>query len=182
MTVLPVPLLPDPVGAGRLQSAEKRREMSRRFIIQARNELAEGNRLQAGEKAWGAVAQHLKIVGQERGWMHTSHRQLESIGRHIRAEYPDLANGELADALSDAYYVGYINSFRDQEDHERIEELVDDVEQMLPLLERLATEAAENPRAFEIESIGQRRQLREVTGDRTLDVGSQSAVGFSLRH
>ncbi len=150
--------------------------------MQARKELEEGHRLQAGEKAWAAVAQLLKIVGHERGWRHTAHRQVESIGRHIRAEYPDLDSAPLADALSDAYRVGHINFYENQEEPERIAELVDDVERELPSLERLTGEAAENPRPFEIATSGQRRRLREVTGDRMLEIGDSSPVGFSLRH
>ena len=181
MTAQPVPPLPDPVELGR-QTPEHRRAISRRFIIQARNELAQGNRLQAGEKAWGAVAQLFKIVGQERGWRHHSHRQLESIGRHIRSEYPDLSSQSLADALSDAYHIGHENFYENQYDLDEIEALVDAVERQLPALERLAEEASLHPRPFEIESIGQRRRLREITGDNTLDIGDKSGVGFSRLH
>ena len=173
-----IPSLPEPGNQG----PEDRRAISRRFIMQARNELEKGHRLQAGDKAWAAVAQHLKIVGHERGWQHTAHRQVESIGRHIRAEYPDLDSAHLADTLSDAYRVGHINFYENQEEHERIAALVDDVERELPNLKRLAREAAENPRPFQIATSGQRRQLREVTGDRMLDIGDSSPVGFSLRH
>ena len=173
-----IPPLPEPGN----QSPEDRRAISRRFIMQARKELEEGHRLQAGEKAWAAVAQLLKIVGHERGWQHTAHRQVESIGRHIRAEYPDLDSAPLADALSDAYRVGHINFSENQEEHERVAELVDDVERELPSLERLTGEAAENPRPFEIATSGQRRRLREVTGAMMLEIGDSSPVGFSLRH
>ena len=181
MTAQPVPPLPDPVEPGQ-QTPEHRRAISRRFIIQARNELAQGNRLQAGEKSWGAVAQLFKIVGQERGWRHHSHRQLESIGRHIRSEYPDLSSQPLADALSDAYHIGHENFYENQYDFDEIEALVDAVERELPALERLAEEASLRPRLFEIESIGQRRRLREITGDNTLNIGDKSSIGFSRLH
>ena len=181
MTAQPVPPLPDPVEPGQ-QTPEHRRAISRRFIIQARNELTQGNRLQAGEKAWGAVAQLFKIVGQERGWRHHSHRELDSIGRQIRAEYPDLSSQSLADALSDAYHVGHENFYENRYDSDEIEALVDSVDRELPALERLAEEASLRPRPFEIESIGQRRRLREITGDNTLNIGDKSSVGFSRLH
>ena len=127
-----VPPLPDPIGEDEEHSPENRRLMSWRFIIQANNELMDENRLQAGEKAWGAVAQQLKIVGEARGWNHTSHRQMESIGRHIRAEYPELASQQLADAMSDAYHVGHSNFYNNQRSQEEIAEVVDDVERNLP--------------------------------------------------
>ena len=44
------------------------RAIGRRFIIQARNYLQQGDRLQAGGKAWAAIAQNLKIIGERRGW------------------------------------------------------------------------------------------------------------------
>ena len=77
------PALPDPVSPNQEQSPENRKIMSRRLIIQSKKELEDGERLQAGEKAWGAVAQHLKIIGEQRGWSRTAHRHLDAIGRHI---------------------------------------------------------------------------------------------------
>ena len=102
-----IPPLPEPGN----QSPDDRKSMSLRFVVQAREELKVGNRLQAGGKAWGAVAQYLKIIGEARGWQYGSHRQLESIGRHIRAEYPDFGSEEFADALSDAYHKGHRNFY-----------------------------------------------------------------------
>lgn len=54
------PALPDPVSPDQEQSPENRKIMSRRLIIQAKKELEDGERLQAGEKAWGAVARRLR--------------------------------------------------------------------------------------------------------------------------
>ena len=65
---------------------------------------------------------------------------------------------------------------------EEIEDVVEDVERILPFLERLATEAAQNPRPFVIASESQARRLREVTGDRRLRQGDRSDVGFSRSH
>ena len=178
----PVPPLPEPAPEGRESTPDQRRAMSHRFIVQARNELRQGNRLQAGEKAWGAVAQQLKIVGQARGWGHRGHRQMESIGRHIRSEYPDLASQPLADALSDAYHKGHDNFYENHRTWEEIEEVVEAVERELPALERLATEAANSPRPFQIQGASALRRLREITGNSELKVGDRSDVGFSLKH
>ncbi len=170
-----IPPLPEPGD----QSPDDRRSMSRRFILQAREELKDGNRLQAGEKAWGAVAQYLKIIGEHRGWQHGSHRQLESIGRHIRAEYPDYGSEEFADALSDAYHKGHENFYDNRRSIDEIEETIEGVERALPVLESLASEA---PRYFKINSNSQRRRLAELTENRELQIGDESFVGFSLRH
>jgi hypothetical protein len=152
--------------------------MSRRFILQARDELKDGNRLQAGEKAWGAVAQHLKIIGEDRGWKHTTHRQLESIGRQIRAEYPEYVTQRFADSLWDAYR-GHENFYENQLDVGEVEDAVEGAEMALPVLESL-----ENlpPRYFQITSNSERRRLAELTGNRELQIGDESLVGFSLHH
>ena len=47
--------------------------LSRRYIRQADEELAQEDYLQAGEKAWGAVATAIKAVSERRGWFHKHH-------------------------------------------------------------------------------------------------------------
>ena len=46
------------------------------LLAQAYEELEKGDLAQASEKAWGAAAQMLKAIAQERGWHHHSHRDL----------------------------------------------------------------------------------------------------------
>ena len=174
MTVKPP--LPEPAEE---QSPEDRRAMSRRFILEAREELEGGNRLQAGEKAWGAVAQHLKIIADSRGWNHGSHRQLESIGHHIRAEYPDYDSGDFAAAMSNAYHKGHKNFYENWLDSDEVEETIEGVDKLLPVLESIESEA---PRYFKINSNSQRRRLVELTGNQGLQIGGESFVGFSNRH
>ena len=65
-----LPPLPEPGS----QSPDDRRIIGRRFIMQAAQYLLQGDRLQAGEKAWGAVAHNLKAIGEQRGWQHDSHQ------------------------------------------------------------------------------------------------------------
>ena len=167
-----VPPLPEPG----LQSSEDRRVISQRFIQHAREELDKGNRLQAGEKAWGAVAQRLKIIGDQRGWNHTTHRQLEYIGKHIVVEFNE---PELANTLSDAYYKGRRNFYENQTSVRALTETIGAVEEALPVLEALQDEG---PRPFAIQSEQQRRRLVEITGNPDLRIGDTSPVGFSKRH
>ena len=167
-----IPPLPEPG----VQSPEDRRAISLGFIRDAREELEHGSRLQAGEKAWGAVAQYLKIIGEQRGWRHDSHHQLDNIARHILAEYYDY---ELALALSDAYNIGHKNFYENQWGLCKIRETIEEVEEVLPLLESIGFQA---PRPFTIISQRQRRRLAELTGNDGLQVGDTSPVGFSLRH
>ncbi len=161
------------------QTVEDRKAISRRFVQHAWQELAKGNRLQAGEKAWGAVAQYLKIIGQDREWNHGSHRQLEYIGRQISAEFPDYASPEFTNSLSDAYHKGHENFYDNRRNALEIRETIEGVEGALPVLEAIVNEP---PRHFKISSNSQRRRLIELTDNQELKVGDESPVGFSNRH
>ncbi|MCY4652410.1 MAG: PaREP1/PaREP8 domain-containing protein, partial [Dehalococcoidia bacterium] len=46
---------------------------SQRLIQHAEEKLAEGDRLQASEKAWGAVAHYFKHIAAQRGWRYVTH-------------------------------------------------------------------------------------------------------------
>lgn len=46
----------------------------------------EGDLCQAGEKAWGAVAQVTKAVATHRGWQHSDHDRLREVIRALADE------------------------------------------------------------------------------------------------
>jgi uncharacterized protein (UPF0332 family) len=137
-----LPPLPEPG----FQSTDDRRAIGRRFISQARNYLEQGDRLQAGEKAWGAIAHNLKAIGELRGWRHNSHRLVENIGRQIVAEALDT---DLGEAISDVYRLGHENFYENQRSEETLRYVVAQAEEALPVLEALQQE---NPRSFTIAS------------------------------
>ena len=168
------PPLPDPAEN---QPPEARRAMGQRLIKQARYELEVGDRLQAGGKAWGAAVQFLKIIGEQRGWGHDSNRQLQSMGNHLAAEFAEYG-GQLSGALADAYFKGHENFYENRRRLREVREAVEGIEEIIPILEGLMEEP---PRPFTIESNSQLRRLRVLTGNRDLQVGDSSAVGFSLR-
>ena len=170
-----IPPLPDPALN---QPPAERRIMAAGFIREARQELNSGNRLSAGEKAWAAAVQYLKIIAEARGWRHISDRQLESVGKHLAAEYPEYAR-RFAAALADAYHKGHENFYENRRNFREVREAVEGVEDALPALEALTTE---EPRPFRINSISELRRLKAVTGNNRLEVGDTSEVGFSLRH
>ena len=59
-------------------------ETATEFLAKAHTYLAEGDRLQASEKGWGATAHMVKAVAEDRGWRHASHRDLyQVIGRLV---------------------------------------------------------------------------------------------------
>ncbi len=60
-----------------------------RLMLHARQELEAGDRLQASEKAWGAVAHRLKVVAAERGWRYDTHSDAFIIVRRLSEELGD---------------------------------------------------------------------------------------------
>ena len=92
---------------------------SRRLIAHAEIELEKGDRLQASEKAWGAVAHRLKAIADRRGWEYVTHRQVFDIIRRIADELGDpqiLVLFYAANGLHQNYYVDAqpIESLREQ--------------------------------------------------------------------
>ena len=107
-------------------------QASRRFLAQARAELTAGDLMQASEKGWGAAAQMLKAVAEERGWEHGKHRHLSRVASRVRSETGDrdvYRWFQVAESLHGNFY-------EDQMSAEDIAESLNDVQ---ALLARLAT-------------------------------------------
>ena len=162
--------VPDLPPAG-VQSDDPRRQISRIFIAHAREELANGSRLQAGEKAWGAVVQPFKVIAEQRGWPHKSHQDVYDVASQITLEYD--FDGDQVRALSDAYRVGHQNFYENYHHAEELADMIDRVEGLMPHLIRLTTTP---PRPFTITS---NTQLRRLTGSDGLEMGDTSPAGFS---
>ena len=81
---------------------------SRRLIRQAGYELDKrGDRVQACDKAAGAVAHGVKALAEQRYWRHDSHNRRRNIVHLLAAEYdlPDLSvMQDTADKLHDNFY------------------------------------------------------------------------------
>ncbi len=165
------PALPEPGSA----TVEDRVQISRRLIQQAREELERGDRLQATEKVWGALAQMLKAHGQQRGWMNLgSHRTVSHIAQHLDAEYPEIP-------VSRAYVAadnGHRNFYDNEMSPPEIEDIITVVARVLPELESALSEP---PRAFTIRD-GDLWRVRTLTGKQYLQVGDASPTGFSNTH
>ena len=68
---------------------ENHREVSDRFLQDARFEYERGDLPQASEKAWGAVAHYLKSEAEFRGWANQSHRDLIHVADDLALETDD---------------------------------------------------------------------------------------------
>ena len=165
------PALPEPGAA----TVEDRVQISRRLIQQARTELESGDRLQATEKVWGALAQMLKAHGQQRGWMNLgSHRTVSHIAQHLDAEYPEIP-------VSRAYVAadnGHRNFYDNEMSPPEIEDIITVVARVLP---ELQSALRVPPRPFTIRD-GDLWRVRTLTGKQELQVGDSSPTGFSNTH
>ena len=73
----------------RAQPIEEHHVHSLRLMAHAEEQLDAGNRIQASEKAWGAVAHQLKVVAARRGWKYETHSDSHSIARRLSIELAD---------------------------------------------------------------------------------------------
>ena len=90
------------------EKADRHAEISRRLLLQANHELAaKGDRVQASEKAAGAVAHAVKAVAEDRQWRNGSHHLRRQVMDMIAAEFgqPDLQIlQQRADELHNNFY------------------------------------------------------------------------------
>ena len=103
------------------------------LLAQARAELAAGDARQASEKGWGAAAQMVKAIAEQRGWQHSGHRQLFAAVRQVRNE----TGNEDVRRLFNTANALHTNFYEDWKDGQTVAEDLDDVEQLLNLLEPL---------------------------------------------
>ena len=103
------------------------------LLAQARAELAAGDARQASEKGWGAAAQMVKAIAEQRGWEHSGHRQLFAAVSRVRNE---TANEAIRSLFNTANAL-HTNFYEDWKDGQTVAEDLDDVEQLLNILEPL---------------------------------------------
>ena len=61
-------------------------ELSRWCIGQADDYLRNRNNIRASEEGWGAVAQALKAIAEERGWNHGGHGRIVDVVKQVADE------------------------------------------------------------------------------------------------
>ena len=102
---------------------------SRRLMEHAQKELANGDRLQASEKAWGAVAHQLKAIADRRGWEYEKHQQVFSIVRRLANETEDpnkvTSLFDVARGMHDNFYIDSTPLSYIEDQIGRIKELMD---------------------------------------------------------
>ena len=110
---------------------------SRQLLAQGREELTAGDVRQASEKGWGAAAQMVKAIAEQRGWTHRSHAALYNAVSRLVAETGDDEVGRLFHIASALH----VNFYEDWDNAENVTRGLDDVERFLDRLEPLAAAA-----------------------------------------
>ena len=96
-----------------VSETNKYAELSQWCIGQADDYLRQENNVQASEKGWGATAQALKAIAEDRGWNHQSHGLVVDIAKQVADEQgrPDMvAMFGLAQALHTNFYEDWLGS------------------------------------------------------------------------
>ena len=115
------------------QESNKYAELSRCCIGEADNYLRHRNNIQASEKGWGAAAQALKAIAEDRGWNHGGHGRIVDVAKQVADEHDrqDLISlFGIAQALHTNFYEDWLDS-------DIVSIYLDDVKKLLPELEQI---------------------------------------------
>ena len=104
---------------------------SGRMLDHAAEMLAQGDRLQASEKIWGAAAHRLKEIAAERQWPNDSHADGASIANYIRRQTGDRRISDRFHVASDAHQ----NFYEDRYSLVDLEDMLEAVTELLSLLD-----------------------------------------------
>ena len=115
-------------------TTQQYQQASERFLAQARQELSDGDLAQASEKGWGAAAQILKAIAEQRGWDHHRHRHCHRAASRVRAETDDGEIRRLFDSASALHENFYENDMATDEVAERLDDVEALMDKLLPLL------------------------------------------------
>ena len=103
------------------------------FLAKARTYLAEGDLLQAAEKGWGAAAQSVKAVAEQRGWRHSTHGDLFRAINRLTNEAADPSLHKqflVANGLHNNFYEGELPRASVAAGLEDVEELVRNLQRL----------------------------------------------------
>ena len=128
-------VLPLDTAPGPSPDEESARNMvvSHNFLVQAREELAKEDLLQAANKAWGAAAYAIKAVAEKRRWFNDADWRLKETAWVVSAELgdDDIMMGFLA--ARDAHY----NFYHHEDDSYTIERIIVATERLVGKIDTL---------------------------------------------
>ncbi len=128
--------------------------MALRFIRHAEEEMAKVHRLQASEKAWGALAQQLKAIAEQRGWELEAHYRLYDIARYLDKEYQ--RRGRVGSTVL-ALAAGHRNFYENDVNEIQLDVAAEVVEELEGMRHR-------PPQPFTISTRSEQGMVRRLTG------------------
>ena len=149
--------------------SERYAELSRQYIARADEYLRLGDRVQASEKGWGAVAEAFKSIAEERGWNHKGHSILNDVAFQLSIEW----NRRDVKLIFDAVEKLHINFYEDTLELDDIAASIGNAKTLLGDLETLRTLP---PRPVILDSRERRLRWRRLTGE-LLDLGATPGMG-----
>ena len=117
-----------------MQQAQTYQERSREYLAKALQELEAGDLTQASEKGWGAAAQMVKAVADQRGIEHQSHRAILIAAQQLARETGDHDMDiqlSIARDLHTNFYEDILDQHEIQWRLQRVEQFVNRVEHLL---------------------------------------------------
>ena len=126
-----------------LAEIENHKEISDRFLQDARYEFERGDLPQASEKAWGAVAHYLKSEAKFRGWDNESHRDLIDVAHDLALETSDPKRAvELFGVVS----LAHVNFYEDRYSDLEVAVSIDAADELISRLENRTGPEIRDPR------------------------------------
>ena len=116
---------------------------SERLMRHAWERLEQGDRLQASEKCWGAVAHALKAVSQRYGWRHRTHAHNNAVAAHLS----DLASDDMIYVLYSAAEALHVNYYDDVKPLDEIRRILSATEDLLRRIADAVQRIGANPPA-----------------------------------
>ena len=113
-----------------MTSVQIYRSASGSLLAQGFAELAQGDTRQASEKGWGAAAQMLKAIAEQRGWNHKGHRFIRRVASRLANDTGDEEIRRLYRVASDLHTNFY-------EDRDTVADVAAGLEDVRRLLEKL---------------------------------------------
>ena len=117
-----------------MQQTPSYQRRSRELLAKAYQELDE-DLAQASKKGWGAAAEIVKAIAEQRGWEHRHHRLLTMIVGRLRRETGD----QELDRLFDHASALDTNFYEDAYNREAVEWRIREVERFVDKVESLIT-------------------------------------------
>ena len=135
-------------------------------------ELDRGHRLQASEKAWGAVGHQLKAIALDRKWDHESHYLFSRMVEYLSKEYG--LNDDLRRQVAVVDNSGHRNFYENERTVQEIQNVINDARMAVATIEELRGRSS---RPYTIDNESEQDMVEALTGWR-FERGHRRHAGF----